>query len=46
MHVSSPRNAGKSVDVKGCTTRIWVRHPLVAEKKVLDGRSQWFSHVR
>lgn len=46
MRVSLPLYAEKSMDVKGCITGLTAMHPVVAEQKVLDGRSQWFSHVR
>lgn len=46
MRVSSLLHSEKSMDVKGCVAELTVTHPDVAEQKVLDGRSQWFSHVR
>lgn len=46
MRVSLPLYTEKSMDVKGCITKLKVMHPVVAERKVLDGRSQWFSYVR
>lgn len=46
MRVSLPLYTEKRMDVKRCITKLTVMHPVVAEQKVLDGRSQWFSHVR
>ncbi len=46
MHVNLQFCAEESSDVKDCAARLLVKYPVVAEKKVLDGRSQWFSHVR
>ena len=36
----------KGMDVKGRVAGLKVMRPVVAEQKVHDGRSQWFSHVR
>jgi hypothetical protein len=38
--------AEKMMDIKPCAARLLVKRRVVAEKKVLNGRSQWFSHVR
>jgi len=46
MRASLLLASAKGMDVKGCIAGLTVMHPVVAEQKVHDGRSQWFSHVR
>jgi len=46
MRVSLQWLAKKSMRVKDCAARLLVKRPVVVEKKVPNGRSQWFSHVR
>jgi hypothetical protein len=46
MRASLQCYAEKSIDVKRCAVGLLLERQIVAEKKVLNGRSQWFSHVR
>jgi hypothetical protein len=46
MRVSLRQQAKEFMDVKVCVARLLVKHRVVVKKKVLDGHSQWFSHVR
>jgi hypothetical protein len=46
MHVSPHSVAGNTALGIGCAATLLAKHRVVTEKKVLNGRSQWFSHVR
>lgn len=46
MRISLLRDRKRSVDVKRCALRLLLTGRAVADKKVFNGRSQWFSHVR
>jgi hypothetical protein len=42
----SLRQKVEEMEVKVCVARLLVKRRVVVKKKVLDGHSQWFSHVR